>query len=119
MLPVLGLIIGAIAFGVPLAYFLMKADPAGFWLALLLVAAIMATIEFRYPIVAGKKLSAHWIWGVCLILAVPFLPSLLSLKTSDNARLPKPEALELTVMTTNIRYGWTDDYRFEPKKHLH
>jgi endonuclease/exonuclease/phosphatase family metal-dependent hydrolase len=21
-------------------------------------------------------------------------------------------------MTTNIRYGWTDDYRFEPQKHL-
>ncbi|RLC15007.1 MAG: hypothetical protein DRI24_12035 [Deltaproteobacteria bacterium] len=118
VLPVLGLIIGAIAFGFPLAYFLLKADPSGFWLPLLLVAAIMAIIEFRYPIVGGKKLSALWICGVCLILAVPILPSLLSLKTFDNARLPRPDSLELTVMTTNIRYGWTDDYRFEPKKHL-
>ena len=118
ILPVPGLIIGAIAFGVPLVYFLLKADPAGFWLALLLVAAIMAIIEFRYPIVGGEKLSALWICGVCLIMAAPLLPSLLSLKTSDNARLPKPDSLELTVMTTNIRYGWTDDYRFEPKKHL-
>ena len=118
VLPVLGLIIGAIAFGVPLAYFLLKADPAGFWLALLIVAAIMAICELRYPIAGGKKPSAFWMYGVCLILAVPLLPSLFSLKTSDNARLPNSNALELTVMTTNIRYGWTDDYRFEPKKHL-
>ena len=118
VLPVLGLIIGAIAFGVPLAYFLLKADPAGFWLALLLVVVIMAVIEPRDPIVDGKKLSALWIYGVCLLLAVPLLPSLLLLKTSDNEKFTQPESMELTVMTTNIRYGWTDDYRFEPKKHL-
>jgi endonuclease/exonuclease/phosphatase family metal-dependent hydrolase len=26
---------------------------------------------------------------------------------------------ELTVMTTNARYGWTDDYRFDPDPYVH
>ena len=117
-LPVLGLVVGAIAFGIPLAYFLLKADPVGFLPALAVVTMIMAIIEFKYPLASEKQLSARWTCVMCLILFMPLLPTFLSLKTSDVSNLPKPVTPELTVLTTNIRYGWTDDYRYEPKRHL-
>ncbi len=119
-IPVFGLIAGAIGFAVPAVYFLLYANPAGFYIALLLVSLVTIVTEFRdrfgEPVAQSSRMR---LVIVGLIAAVPIPMSLLSLEVTTAAERPgRSEPSQLLVMSTNVRYGWTDDYRFEPQEHL-
>ncbi len=114
--PWLGLQGGFIALLLILTMFLLKANPGGFWLALAGSAGLLLMHELK-----GQKLNLQatplerlWyyscgIFGV-MGLAALFVPIPNRAVAADN----KPE---ITVMSSNIRYGWTDDYRFDPMQH--
>ena len=119
-IPVFGLIAGAMGFVVPVVYFLLYANPAGFFIALLLVALVTIVTEFRGRFgEPAARAGRMWPVIVGLIAAVPIPVSLLSLEAATVPERPdQSDPSQLLVMSTNVRYGWTDDYRFEPREHL-
>jgi len=145
VLPFLGLQIGFLLFLFILSVFLLHSNPNGFWLALVGAVLCITIVEFRRPVkslqVPGKlEKSLYAIFGLLL------LPGLLYVMPDSNAQPPanavlsqaapklkgkkatsktkakakglKRKPVKLKVTTTNIRYGWTDDYRYMPKYHL-
>lgn len=105
-----------------LAMFLLKANPAGFWVALVLSLAVLGFHEVRRtPDEDTCSLSVHpsvsrlWHYTCGLFVVVGAV----------SLWVPSPAAVSATpsgesfgVMSSNIRYGWTDDYRFEPLAHM-
>jgi len=119
-IPVIGLFAGAIGIAVPTVFFLLYANPVGFLVALLLVSLVTIMTEYRdrfgEPV---AQTSPAWLVVVLVIAAVPIPMSLLSFETATAAEQPdQSDRSQLMVMSTNVRYGWTDDYRFEPREHL-
>jgi len=119
-IPVFGLFAGAIGIAIPTVFFLLYANPAGFLIVLLVVSLVTIMTEYRgrldEPVVQS---SPVWLVVVLLIAAVPIPMSLLSFEVATAGERPdQPDRSQLLVMSTNVRYGWTDDYRFEPGDHL-
>lgn len=119
-LPILGLQIGFIGLLLILAIFLLKSNPNGFWLALAFSVLIGAITEFKISLPQSEN---HWS-GLKMAIGVYAILSLFSLAYLDpvskepvNKGAPF-EANRLKLMSSNIRYGWTDDYRYQPDKHL-
>jgi endonuclease/exonuclease/phosphatase family metal-dependent hydrolase len=101
-----------------LTHFLMTAIPSGFWLAFGIGVPLLAAVEVRMPIREGAPLSTRRATAWLALFLVPMLPALFYL-TSPGRVVPQAiREPNLSVMTTNARYGWTDDYRFEPEPYL-
>lgn len=114
--PWLGLQGGFVALLLILTMFLLKADPGGFWLALLGSAGLLLLHEFK-----GQKLELTvtpldrlWLYSCGIFAVMGLAARFVPIPTQAAEADTKPE---ITVMTTNIRYGWTDDYRFDPMVH--
>ncbi|HEY9839622.1 MAG TPA: endonuclease/exonuclease/phosphatase family protein, partial [Candidatus Obscuribacterales bacterium] len=113
--PWLGLQGGFVGLLLILAVFLLKANPGGFWLALLGAGGLLLWHELRNPSqeLGGTVLDRLWQYS-CGVFALMGLGVLLLPVPAIQAQ---PPAGPITVMTSNIRYGWTDDYRFDPFLH--
>ena len=119
--PVFGLIAGTLGFAVPVVFFLLYANPAGYGVALLLASLVTIATELRARSLepVAPRSGYRWLVVVVLITVVPIWASLPSSKGTDSVERPDPsDRSELSVMSTNVRYGWTDDYRFAPLEHL-
>lgn len=107
---------GFVALLLILAVFLLKANPNGFWLALLGSSGILLAHEAKASALETKATSLDRLWYFSSALfAVMGLAALLV-----PIPLPPAEAVSsrlIKVMTSNIRYGWSDDYRFDPLEH--
>ncbi len=102
-----------------LAVFLLQANPAGFWVALALSALILAVHESKWTLppmpVLSDRLKRLGLYACALFALVGGV----SLFAPRSVSLPSQAATEsFQVMSTNVRYGWTDDYRFEPLAHV-
>ncbi len=109
-----------------LAMFLLKANPAGFWVALFLSLGLLGLHEWRGPSVLsalseaksqirGDGVSRLWTYTCGLF----FLVGVVSLAAPAAPEIAEaPATASFGVMSSNIRYGWTDDYRFEPLAHM-
>lgn len=114
--PWLGLQGGFVGLLLVLALFLLKAEPSGFWLALLLGGGLLVAIEAQSEPLELPRTPLDRLWlysgaiftmmgAMTLALPVPGLPA-------EAGRLDR-----IRIMSSNIRYGWSDDYRFEPFAH--
>ncbi|PIQ23828.1 hypothetical protein COW36_13375 [bacterium (Candidatus Blackallbacteria) CG17_big_fil_post_rev_8_21_14_2_50_48_46] len=115
--PVWGLQLGFVAFLLILAIFLLQSNPKGFWLAWLMVSAVLALAEYKnnsLPFEPGR-LQRIWLFSLFCF----FLPGILALFIRERSDLAQAVAQPvLRIMSTNIRYGWTDTYRFDPFPHV-
>lgn len=113
--PWLGLQGGFVGLLLILALFLLKAEPRGFWLAWAVAAGVLLLHEVRQPALETGKTPLDRLWlysgSVFAIMGamVLVLPTL-----SQPIDIPKGP---IQVITSNIRYGWTDDYRYDPFVH--
>lgn len=111
-LPLAGLQVGAVISLAVLGSFLDTANPAGFWVALVAGVLLLGAAEARHPIAGGgRRPVARWAAGGAL---ASLLPPLVFGMGSTGVAEKAGNVQDLTVMTSNARYGWTDDYRFEP-----
>ncbi len=122
--PWLSLQTGFIGLLLVLAIFLLKANPIGFWVAWGLSLSILFLHELR----AGESIKGigkphQRLWyGACGVFALLGLTSFFAPQPgstkgqAENSAAPFNNTIE--VMSTNIRYGWTDDYRFAPLEHM-
>lgn len=120
-LPVFGLIAGTLGFAVPVVFFLLYANPAGYGVALLLASLVTIATEFRARSLepVAPRSGYRWLVVAALVAVVPIWLSLPSSKGADLAeRSGQTGRSEFSVVSTNVRYGWTDDYRFAPREHL-
>jgi endonuclease/exonuclease/phosphatase family metal-dependent hydrolase len=115
--PIWGLQSGFIVFLVVLAIFLLNANPNGFWLIIALLFSVLMlseskSLELTLDTQPQKRL---WLFSLGCFM----LPGLFALGLTDRSldQLHK-NGQRLRIMTSNIRYGWTDDYRFDPFPHL-
>ncbi len=119
-IPVFGLVAGAIGFAAAVVYFLLYADPAGFSIALVLVCAITVAAELRghsAELATSSDYKRLALFG--LIATLPILLVLRPQAPGPTAVQPAAaDPLQFSVMSSNVRYGWTDDYRFAPDEHL-
>lgn len=102
-----------------LAHFLMTAIPSGFWLAFGIGVPLLSAVEVRLPIREEAPLSTRRVAAWLALFFVPMLPALFYLTSTERGVAQSSREPGLSVMTTNSRYGWTDDYRFEPEPYLH
>lgn len=121
--PALSLQLGFIGLLLILALFLLQANPNGFWLAWLLASAVLLWLgqaQAAENTVSPPALQRLWVFACSLFS----LMGLLALLMGNEGLLPTPaesapdKSTPLKVMSSNIRYGWTDDYRFDPRPHL-
>lgn len=106
-----------------LAMFLLKANPAGFWVALFLSLGLLGLHEAlissdNEPLFFSSfdsSLSRLWNYTCGLFVVV----GAVSLWIPSHAVMTeKSFGDSFGVMSSNIRYGWTDDYRFQPLEHM-
>lgn len=103
-----------------LAIFLLKANPIGFWIALVLSVLILSLHRLRFgddeAVALPAPIQRLWHYACalfCLVGGVSlWAPTTVALKPA------LAEVDTFQVMSTNIRYGWTDDYRFDPLLHV-
>lgn len=117
--PWLSLQVGFVFLLLILAIFLLQANPAGFWVALGLSALVLAAHEVKWTLpalpVLPDRLKRLWLYACALFALVGGV----SLFAPRSMSLPPQAVVEsFQVMSTNVRYGWTDDYRFEPLAHV-
>jgi len=117
--PWLGLQTGFVALLLILAVFLLQANPGGFWLALGLVLVILGWQEHRHGKLSLPTLSLQrlWIYSTGVFACVGLLSLFLPLSQPSLPAAPA-ESESLQLISSNIRYGWTDHDRFEPQTHL-
>ena len=108
-----------------LAMFLLKANPAGFWVALVLSLVVLGLHEMpggpRIAALSGTHeggTSRLWNYtcGLFFLVGAISLGAPASSVTVETT--PSQTSVSFGVMSSNIRYGWTDDYRFEPLAHM-
>jgi endonuclease/exonuclease/phosphatase family metal-dependent hydrolase len=117
-LPIAGMQVSNVVSLLVLSHFLMTANPSGFWVAFAIGVPLLCAVEMKLPIGTAAPLPARRAAAFAALFLAPVLPALLYL-TSDAGRvLETGGESELSVMTTNARYGWTDDYRFDPAPYL-
>jgi endonuclease/exonuclease/phosphatase family metal-dependent hydrolase len=118
VLPLAGLQVSNLASLAILAHFLTTAGPTGFWLAFGLGIPLICAVELARPlrVTASPRGRLAPAWLAALLL--PAIGTLFYLLPSDQGAAPRAAERPLSVLTTNVRYGWTDDYRFEPDRHL-
>ncbi|MHC4848815.1 MAG: endonuclease/exonuclease/phosphatase family protein [Planctomycetota bacterium] len=114
-LPLAGLQIGTLLSLTVLGSFLITGSPRGFWVAYLLGVLGMCVVEVVQPLGEWEPVLRRRALAALGLLVVPAAPALL-LTVAEPTSGVEPQ--QLTVMTTNARYGWTDDYRFEPDPYL-
>ncbi|MHC4452871.1 MAG: hypothetical protein ACYS0E_22480, partial [Planctomycetota bacterium] len=117
-LPLAGLQIGTLLSMSVLGSFLMTGSPNGFWFAFGLGVLGLCVAEIAQPLVAWEPVLPRRALAVVGLLLIPTLPALVYAKAEAAVPVTLREEPHLTVMTTNARYGWTDDYRFEPDPYL-
>lgn len=109
-LPTASLQGGLIIFLLVLAVFLLHSNPGGFWLALLLSGGLIFAAESK------SREDVLPLPRIAVFTAAAFLlPGLLAIAAPPQVKVEAPSPNDIRVMSSNIRYGWTDDYRFEPK----
>jgi len=115
-LPIAGLQVGSTLALLAFGAFLLTANPASFWAAFGIGMALLCAVEMRRPIeaAAGVPFRRALAWSSLFLVAM--LPVVLY--QAEDAEPPTADVPELTVMTTNARYGWTDDYRFDPDPYV-
>jgi endonuclease/exonuclease/phosphatase family metal-dependent hydrolase len=110
-----------------LAMFLLKANPAGFWVALFLSLGVLALHErgeasrLDLSYTGGGGISRLWMYTCGLFFLVGAVSLAAPVPAVSPAAPPTKtlaETASFGVMSSNIRYGWTDDYRFEPLAHM-
>lgn len=113
--PWLGLQGGFVGLLLILAVFLLKANPGGFWLALLGAGALLLAHEAAgAPQELGKTpLDRLWLYS-CGVFAIMGLVVLVLPMRPTNIEIPRGA---IRIISSNIRYGWTDDYRYDPFVH--
>ena len=110
-LPTASLQAGLVVFLLVLAVFLLHSNPSGFWLALALSGGLILAGEYKAHSEDPLPLPR-----IALFTAAAFLvPGLLAVAAPPKSKTETPHPTDIRVMSSNIRYGWTDDYRFEPK----
>lgn len=114
--PWLSLQAGFLALLVILTVFLLQANPNGFWLAWLLCFLPLLLVEFQPPRLLqlpfpGQKMWRFLLFGLGSV-------GLIAFQFKEKPPSVNASQRHLTVMSSNIRYGWTDDYRFDPLLHL-
>lgn len=115
--PVWGLQAGFVLLLVVLAIFLLNANPNGFWLVVVLVFGLLYWAESRSPRLAPEALPLQRLW--LFSLGCFLLPGLMAFAMVDRfPDQPVKDGQWLRIMSTNIRYGWTDDYRLDPFPHV-
>jgi endonuclease/exonuclease/phosphatase family metal-dependent hydrolase len=92
------------------ASFLLYGSPLGLGLALAGAMLLLATL----PRPAATASTPVRLGAPILVLAVLVL---MRAPAVPNSRVPSAGPA-LTVLSSNVRYGWTDDYRFAPGRHL-
>ncbi|MGV3523910.1 MAG: endonuclease/exonuclease/phosphatase family protein [Candidatus Sericytochromatia bacterium] len=102
-----------------LALFLLQANPGGFWLALGLSAVILIwqAPQVPAPLAVTGALRRLWLYS-CGVFALMGLAVIVLPAPQVPTESAAASTQSLRVMTSNIRYGWTDDYRFEPQVHV-
>jgi len=119
--PVWGLQLGFVLLLVVLAIFLLNANPNGFWLVMLISLGLLLWAE-RWAAKTSQPLPSEnlqqqrlWLFALGCFM----LPGLMAFALTDRSPdRPVKDGQWLRIMSTNIRYGWTDDYRFDPFPHL-
>jgi endonuclease/exonuclease/phosphatase family metal-dependent hydrolase len=119
--PVWGLQLGFVLLLVVLAIFLLNANPNGFWLVLLISLGLLLWAELwaemrSLPLQPeAVPLQRFWLFALGCFM----LPGLMAFAITDRSPdRPVKDGQWLRIMSTNIRYGWTDNYRFDPFPHL-
>lgn len=114
-LPTLALQLGFLGFLLVLAVFLLQSNPTGFWVALAIVGGVlMLPVAAEEPIQMERPAVLYGaLFGAVMLSGLGFLPA-------PNSIVNTPIASDtvLRVLSSNVRYGWTDDYRFAPLPHL-
>lgn len=115
--PVWGLQLGFVLLLVVLAIFLLNANPNGFWLVLLISLGLLLWGEMRSRVLPTEQVPLQRLW--LFALGCFLLPGLMAFAITDRSPdQPVKDGQWLRIMSTNIRYGWTDDYRFDPFPHV-
>lgn len=107
---------GFIALLLILALFLLKANPTGFWLAVSLSAILLIWHESKLPALDVGHTPINRLWWVTNGMFALMGITAFSLPASHRADPASKDGV-IRLMTSNIRYGWSDDYRFEPLEH--
>jgi endonuclease/exonuclease/phosphatase family metal-dependent hydrolase len=114
-LPYLGLQIGFVLFLFVLLFFLLFSNPNGFWVALGLSTTLLLLLELTHEDVKlGARVAPRYGVAVAVLFVAPAILSMTGGGVSQKKVKPLSQSPRFTVMTANIRYGWTDDYRYEP-----
>lgn len=114
--PLAGLQVGAVIALLVIGTFLATANPVGLWIASVFCVLMFGAVESRLPI-AGCEHAAIAKWAAAGAL-LSLLPALFYGVRSNGAIEETGDMQDLTVMTSNARYGWTDDGRFEPDPYV-
>ncbi len=115
--PWVSLQLGLIGLLLILAIFLLESNPNGFWIALAVSAVILYWQEQMRPESVLNTSATRRIWiYACALFALMGGVTLIRPIPGPAAHAHNGQGLK--VMSSNIRYGWTDDYRFEPMDHL-
>lgn len=116
--------LGFVALLLILAVFLLKSNPNGFWLALVLSLGILSAHEFfqRRDALPQPELMRLWLYtgGVFALMGLgsAFVPRPVNSTQGAPQASATGAATELHLLSSNIRYGWTDDYRFKPNEQV-
>lgn len=113
--------LGFVALLLILALFLLQANPNGFWVALGLSSLLLLGHAVRAEAPEALTPRLKRLWGFVFILFALFgglAAALPQHQPSAETAVSASQDDVLRVMTTNIRYGWTDDYRFDPRVHV-
>ena len=100
--PIAGLQVGAVIALLVFGAFLQIPNPLILWVAFVIGAALL----WRFEPAPRARLA----WLAPFVVAMLYQP-----RPAEQANRPGPE---LTVLTTNARYGWTDDFRFDPDPYV-
>jgi len=109
--------IGFMLFLLLLNIFYFIPNPVIFWAMLALIFGSMIVNELKHPIRELISFPLRHLKNLFGLFAVLLVAGAFYVK------LPTYQPFEaaseqLRIMTSNIRYGWSNDYRFEPKVHL-
>ena len=117
-LPILGLQAGALLGLVVFGLFLNRPDPIVFASAFVVGAALMVAGGRRRPVDApgASPLPGRQAGVAVAALLLAVLPAVWLPANERDTGGDDPD--ELTVLTTNARYGWTDDFRFDPDPYV-
>lgn len=119
-LPITGLQIGFYTFITLSLFHINSASPAVYYFALVFTVWVMGSTDMEDFFSAKQVIKVKWYHGAACAALVVFLPLFLYWKTLPSyplKELEKPPNAPLSLISTNIRYGWTDDTRFEPWHH--